>query len=227
MNHTHLTLAILLLCVICALLFNFSPGRARLSRALTSAFCLSFIILHLSFYISHLKRLLLPWRYVSQEEQQQLTTSAPTATLKGITTMAWGTAPGITGGSGGTAVAVIVASTVLESVKITPHNSGPVQELENGDGATIMEAYLSDGFEADVEIAYDTALTYPLIAATVVVTLPGALSGAKGLPDVGIGAQSVVPLAFNCRLASYGVSFTRKQVAMISVKLIYRPGVST
>ena len=140
----------------------------------------------------------------------QLNTSAPVSpTKKGLTTVVWGTKPG------GTSVAPVIAGAIVTSINITPMNGGPVTKIENGDGSVVGKVYLDDGFEADVETIYDTALTYPALFSAVTLTLPAAV-------DLSGGAAAA---AYPCTLESNPVKFERKGVAMVTFKVSHNPGV--
>jgi hypothetical protein len=121
-------------------------------------------------------------------------------TLKGITTIKWGS-----GASMGTP-----STALVQSGRITPKNGMPV-EIEDNNGFTAALVFLPDGFDAEVTMMYDTALTWPGQSDTVVLTLPK--WGAAG------GTQ-----AFNCFVAADpSIDIERKREATISYKLIYRP----
>ena len=63
-------------------------------------------------------------------------TAAPVSPIKAAsTTIVWGTNPA------GTAIAPVVSSQIAESIKITPHNGGPVTRITNG---SIVE-YFTNG----------------------------------------------------------------------------------
>lgn len=120
--------------------------------------------------------------------------------IKGITTIRWGSASTI-----GTPSTVIV-----QSGRITPKNGAPI-EIEDMNGFTNTLVFLDDGFDADLDVMYDTALTWPAVADTVALTLPkiGAVGGTQ---------------AYNCFMASFPpMNIERKKEAMITIKLIYRP----
>ena len=123
--------------------------------------------------------------------------------LKGVTTLVWGTL-GVLGSPAGC---------IVESIRVTPRNASFIGEVENGDGAVVMAALLVDGFSAQVEVAYDTAKTWPAEGDPVVLTI-GKTGAAGGT------------VAANCCLVSYGQSYMRKKEMMISINLESRPGIT-
>lgn len=131
--------------------------------------------------------------------------------LKGITTIQWGS--GNTMGSPSNAVVI--------SGRITPKNGMPI-EIEDVNGFTAALVFLDDGFDAEIQMLYDTSLTWPGMAQSVTLTLPtwGAdNSGSTGGSGTAGGATS-----FKCFVAALpGVEIERKKEATISYKLIYRP----
>ena len=140
----------------------------------------------------------------------QLNTAAPVSpTIKGKTTIVWGTAPG------GTAVTPVISGLIVTSISITPNNGGPVTKIENGDGSVIAKVYLDDGFEADVEAIYDSTLTYPAMYSAVTLTLPKAVDMSGG----------TAVAAYPCTIESNAVKFERKKEAMITFKISHNPGV--
>lgn len=121
-------------------------------------------------------------------------------TIKGITTIRWGSGSLI-----GTPSTVIV-----QSGRVTPKNGGPV-EIEDNNGFAAVLVFLPDGFDAEITMLYDTALTWPAVADTVVLTLPkyGAAGGVS---------------AFNTFVAAEpSIDIERKREATITFKLIFRP----
>jgi len=142
-----------------------------------------------------------------------LTLTPPTPTKVGaLATLVWGTAPG------GTAIAPVVTGIVVTSFKPTARNAGPVGNIENSDGALIESVYLDDGFEADVEGVYDTALTYPTIGSSVTITLPVTTTGLLDL------SGGVVHKTFPCTLESNAPDFERKKEAMYRCRISHAPG---
>lgn len=130
--------------------------------------------------------------------------ATPSAVKKGLTTIIWGTS-GILGSP---------SSAIVASISVTPHEGGPVGVIENGDGARVGKIYISEsnGFDADVECVYDTALTWPAVGDTVALTLP----------KVGAAGGTV---AMNCTLEFITPQQARKKEAMIKMKMSYDPGV--
>lgn len=137
-------------------------------------------------------------------------TGAPVSpTQEGVTTVVWGTIPG------GTSVLPVTTGANVTRLSITTVNGEPVGQIENGDGALLTSVFLPDGFNAEGEMVYDTAKTYPATPATnIALTLPKAI-------DVGYGAVHSV---FPGIIESFGAVFERKKEAMISFRYSWRPG---
>lgn len=121
-------------------------------------------------------------------------------TIKNVTTIKWGTSATLGTPSGA----------IVQSGRITPKNGMPI-EIEDMNGFTIIPVFIPDGFDAELTMLYDTALTWPAQADTVVLTLPKwAATG---------GAQT-----FSCYVASDpSIDLERKREATITYKFIYRP----
>lgn len=134
--------------------------------------------------------------------------NAPTPVLKGVTTIGWGAA--------GANLLTAPAGAVLESIDITPKNSGPLGEIENINGAAVTLIYLSDGFDAKVTAVYDTNKVWPPEFANVNLHLPVMDPNNANVPTY---------KTFLTTLAANPVKFTRKKEAMIELTLNYRPGV--
>jgi hypothetical protein len=128
------------------------------------------------------------------------------ARIAGLTTIYWGTR----GGIGSSALTGLI----VDSISVTPKNSGPIGEIENGDGAAVSLQVLDDGFDAKVKFTYDTSKTYPDIGDAVVIYLPK--YGAAG------GAQS-----YNCTMVAMPPDIARKKAAECEMTLVYRPGVDS
>lgn len=129
--------------------------------------------------------------------------AAPTAIIKGTTTIVWGTTTKL-----GTPSAAVV-----EAISVTPKNGEPIADIENGDGASVVAVLLDDGFDAKVTCLYDTALTWPAVGDTVTLSLPkyGAVGGAT---------------SYNCILGGTPKpDLARKREATIELHLRYRAGV--
>src|SRR5271165_763699 len=123
----------------------------------------------------------------------------PSPIIRGLSTITWGTFNS----------ASTPAGAVIESVKITPKNGGPI-EIEDGNGFTISQILLDDGFDAAPSMLYDTAKTWPNTGDAVTVNIPqwGAAGG---------GTKS-----YNCTVvAPPEVVLGRKKEATISYKLTY------
>jgi hypothetical protein len=125
-----------------------------------------------------------------------------TPTIKGITTVAWGT-QGILGSPAGA---------IVESIAITPKNEGPIAEIENGDGASVADVLLDDGFDAKVQCVHDRSKVWPMIGAAVTLTLPS-------LTDAGTTAYVCYVTGVPPR------NKQRKKETTITLSLRYRPGI--
>jgi len=121
----------------------------------------------------------------------------PTAIIKGLTTIKWGTG----GTSSGLASAIIVRGA------FTPKNGAPI-DIEDGDGFSKALVLLDDGFDAKVECLYDSAITWPVVGATVALKRP------------------TTATEVNCLLASIEDSVERKREATLSMSIHYRPGIA-
>src|SRR5437879_6242115 len=85
----------------------------------------------------------------------------PSAILKGINTIVWGT-DNLLGSPAGA---------IVESGAITPKNGEPI-EIENNPGFGAVAVILDDGFNAKIQCLYDKAKAWPTTAtANVVLTL--------------------------------------------------------
>ena len=127
-----------------------------------------------------------------------------TPTIKGITTIVWGTLGQLGSPSG----------SIVESVAITPKNGAPIQDIENGDGASVANVLLSDGFDAKATVVYDTAKTYPALGSAVTLTIP-------------TGSGSGGTTAYSCFVCGDpDINTARKQEAKITLPLRYRPGIT-
>lgn len=126
-----------------------------------------------------------------------------TPTIKGVTTIVWGTGSKLGSPSGA----------IVESINIKPKNPTGIGEIENGDGAGVVDVLLDDGFDATVSCVEDTAKTWPATGAAVVLTLPN-----------GAGAGST---AFTCYVLGLpDQALSRKKEAMKTLNLRYRPGIT-
>lgn len=122
----------------------------------------------------------------------------PTPTVKGVTTISWG--------SKGLLTDAALTSAVVESLSVSPKND--LIEIEDGDGFTLSEVLLKNGFDADVKVLHDSAITWPAEGATVALKRPG---------DA---------VALSCLLVSIAPEAGRKKEAYKTFKLAYRPGVA-
>lgn len=153
-----------------------------------------------------------PGRAVNGDYRFNTVTPSPVSPVKvASTTFVWGSKPG------GTDILPLPTGQVAQSLKITPKNGKPVLEIENGDGNTIEEVLLIDGFDAELDVLVDTSLTYPAcgVQAAATLTLPVAvhLSG------------SAKHTVFPCTVWAYSPSFERKGASMMTISVGHRPGV--
>lgn len=166
------------------------------------------------FFLLHLARARAWWivtraRLRAPRHFDCFATGAPVSpTAKGTTTFVWGTKPS------GTQVFPVVSAATVTSLKLTPVNGGPVVDIDNPDGSCISSIFLDDGFNAEGEMLYDSALTYPALYAALTLVLPKAVDFSSGAAYAN----------FPCIIESFGVAFERKKEAMISFKLSHRPG---
>lgn len=124
--------------------------------------------------------------------------------IRGTTTILWGTNNRMNSPAGA----------IVESISITPKNSGPLTEIENNDGAGVGMVMLEDGFDATVRVVYDTNLAWPTLNANVVLSLPNVASN---------GALA----NFNCFVSGSSKSdLGRKKEAMLEIPISFRPGIA-
>jgi hypothetical protein len=134
-------------------------------------------------------------------------------TVKGLTTIVWGTNPG--GASN-----VLPIGVIVDDYDINPTNQGPVGKIENGDGSLVAKIYLDDGFEGSVTFVYDTTITYPAVGDPIVVKLPSTPAGG------GVAAAGAASKSYNCTVdAMITPKGGRKKEAMATIKFSYNPGV--
>lgn len=126
-----------------------------------------------------------------------------TPVIKGITTIVWGTESQF--GS--------PAGAIVESIAVTPKNPTGLGEVENGDGAGVVDVLLDDGFDAKITCVYDKAKTWPATGAAVTLTIPS------------LGGTGTT--AYACyTLGQPEIGTNRKKEATITYNLRYRPGIS-
>lgn len=131
--------------------------------------------------------------------------------LKGITTLIWGS-----GGFMGSP-----STAIVHSGRVTPKNGMPI-EIDDVNGITAALVFLDDGFDADVTLMYDTALTWPGMAQTVILTLP--VWGPDNSGNTGGTGTAGGTAPYKCFVASVpSIDLERKKEATISYKLLYRP----
>lgn len=120
----------------------------------------------------------------------------PSAIIKGLTTISWGSSGVATG----------LTNAVLVRGSFTPKNAAPI-EIEDNEGFAKTLVLLVDGFDAKIECLFDSAITWPPEGATVALKRP----------------RDGAPL--NCLLASIEDTVERKKEATLSMSIHYRPGV--
>lgn len=138
--------------------------------------------------------------------------AAPSPTKKGLGTIVWGTSPGGTN--------VLPIGVIVESYDVTPTNDGPIAKIENGDGAIVGKVYLDDGFTGTFTFVYDTSITYPAVADTIVVTIPSTPANGSA------AAAGSAGKTYNCTVdAMIPPKGQRKKEVMATMKVSYNSGV--
>jgi len=126
--------------------------------------------------------------------------------IEGVSTVTWGTA----GQLGAPAGAIV------EGIAITPRNAGPIGEIEDGNGASVTNILLDDGFDAKVTCVHDTSKTWPALGAAVTLTIPPYNGGSGALT------------AYSCfNAGNLDISLARKKEATVTMNLRYRPGITS
>ncbi|HOC55129.1 MAG TPA: hypothetical protein PKI20_05885 [Verrucomicrobiota bacterium] len=124
-------------------------------------------------------------------------------TIKGISTIVWGTETQLGSPSGA----------IVESIACTPKNPTGLGEIENGNGAGVIDVLLDDGFDAKVTCTYDSAKDWPDTGGSVTLTLP---------KQHGSGTDT-----YTCYvLGDPEINTAKKQAATIALNLRYRPGIA-
>jgi hypothetical protein len=124
--------------------------------------------------------------------------------IKGVSTIVWGTEGQLGSPSGA----------IVESISINPKNGGGIGEIENGDGAGVIDVLLDDGFDAKVTCIYDKAKTWPVTGGAVTLTIP---------TPTGAGGTT----AYVCYATGWpSINTARKKEATIELALRFRPGIS-
>lgn len=132
-----------------------------------------------------------------------LTMAVGTPTIKGTPSIVWGT-EGQLGSPGGA---------IVDSITATPKNATGLGEIENGDGAGVVDVLLDDGFDAKISCVYDKNKTWPVTGAPVSLIIP----------SLGGTATST----YVCYVTGMPeVTTSKKKEAMINYTLRYRPGIS-
>jgi len=122
----------------------------------------------------------------------------PTPIKKGLTTIHWGSGDTLSGA---------LTNAIVARMNATAKN-GQAFEIEDNDGFGKAWVLLVDGFDADVECVYDSAITWPAEGAAVTLKRP---------------TDSV---ALSCLLSSIDQTKERKKEAMLTLKIQYRPGIT-
>jgi len=126
--------------------------------------------------------------------------------IEGVSTITWGTA----GQLGAPAGAIV------DGIAITPRNAGPIGEIEDGNGGSVTNILLDDGFDAKVTCVHDTSKTWPVLGAAVTLTIP---------PYNG-GSGALTP--YVCFVSgNFDITTARKKEATISFPVRYRPGITS
>jgi hypothetical protein len=125
----------------------------------------------------------------------------PSPTIKGVTTIKWGTSARLPGAA--------FTNAVVMRFTITPKNGAPI-EIEDNEGFAKVMVLIDDGFDAVAECLFDTAITWPSVGDTVQVKRPNPNAEA----------------ALNTLLTGIEQSSERKRETTITMRLSYRPGVS-
>jgi hypothetical protein len=119
--------------------------------------------------------------------------------FKGVSTIQWGT----------TGRASKPATAIVESIDLRAKNEGSIAEIENGDGATVADVLLDDGFDGTITIIYDSSLTLPALGEAVVVTWKNGVT-------------------YSCYTTSICIpSFSKKKEATAKFSIRYRPGITS
>lgn len=121
------------------------------------------------------------------------------ATKKGITTIKWGTDAVLTEAA--------YTAAIVARMTATPKNGDPI-EIEGNQGFAAALVILNDGFNATMEVLYDSAIEWPAEGDTVEIQRP----------------LDEAPIA--CLLTSIEQVTERKKEATLTLKLLYRPDVS-
>jgi hypothetical protein len=128
----------------------------------------------------------------------------PTAIIKGITTIVWGTSNTLNAPAGA----------IVDSIRITPKNGAPI-EIEDNAGFAAIAVLLDDGFDAAMTCVYDMNKAWPNIGDNLKLALPGWTGSNNATTNYNgfVGATPEVDMA-------------RKREATIAYKFIYRPGIT-
>ena len=146
--------------------------------------------------------------------------AAPSIILKGLAYLAWGTNGIITAPAGATKMSTVIP----ESISISPVNSGPVAEIEDGDGFTKGLVLMDNGFNAAVSFVLERVngtRIIPVLGDTVQLTIEQVYHSSNG---AGTAADGVGTAAYNCLVvAAPAIEYPRKGNATIKLTLAHRP----
>jgi hypothetical protein len=127
--------------------------------------------------------------------------SAPNIKASGNIAIVWGTKNGSNLGL------------IVETLTVTPKNGKPV-DIEDGDGFTVVQAMLDDGFDATASCVYDSNKALPNVGAAVTVVVPKV--------DGNVGQRNL-----NVTYWSHSVSAAKKKERMVDLAFTYRPELNT
>ncbi len=142
--------------------------------------------------------------------------SLPAQSLRGITTLVWGT--NNTSNNPNTFATSSTAGAICETLRITPKNGSPI-EIEDNNGFAAALVLLDDGFDAAATLVYDGNKTWPSMNTNVQLSLP----------NYAANASSNVPsfATYNCIVGAIPeIDMARKREATIAYKIVYRPGIT-
>lgn len=138
-------------------------------------------------------------------------------TIKGLTTIVWGTNPGPNSPAGA----------IVETLRLTPKNGSPI-EIEDNNGFAAAAVMLDDGFDAALTCLYDANKAWPGASNNVTLQVPQ-WSSYNGTNFAGgnMGGNVTNWASYNCFVgAAPEVDLSRKREATIAYKIVYRPGIA-
>ncbi len=140
--------------------------------------------------------------------------------IKGIGTIVWGTGS-ILGNA-------IPAGALIESISITPKNGEPI-EIEDNDGISAIEVILRDGFNAKVNVMYDSGKSWPIEGANASIAIPFNGANANAIPfGEGNGATYANGVVtYVCGIvAPPQLNYAKKKEGLMEYELRYRPNIA-